>query len=699
VFFAKWLKKKNINMFLFLLAATLVGAAVSIQIPTASSYSVIHHDTSRTHRSPSFAQNPYSSFESSSIYGPLFTKSHSSPIYSSFPQYAQLQASGTICPAQPAGPCGKSKYRTLDGTCNNLENPAWGVANSKYARLLTPKYADGISEPAVSVTGDDLPNARLISLIVFGEEDVPDPEFTLANMQWGQIMTHDMSMQAGSTQSKRHGTRCCTDDGKLIAKATAHKTCYPIIVPEEDPAHKQTGTECMNFVRTLTDLDNDCPGYSSHGPAEQITVVTPFMDLSLVYGSSDAQNLPIRAFENGRMVVEERNGGEFPPQSPNVTTDCDAQAPNEICYLGGDARINQNPGLTVLQIILLREHNRIADQLSHINPHWDDETVYQEARRINIAQYQHISYWEWLPIFLGRENMIKNRLLYKVKPGSYVNDYDSSIDPSVLNSHATAAFRYFHSQIEGRLDLISEVRTRTGTLRLSDWFNRPAILESNNNYDDLARGLATQPEQLTDINFDPEIKHFLFRRGRPFGKDLRSIDIQRNRDHGLASYNDFREFCGLRSASNWEDFLDLISPKDVDNLRSLYASHEDVDLTVGASLEAHVDGALAGPTFLCILTEQFFRTRVGDRFFYENGNNEAAFTREQLAQIQKASVARLFCDNGNHIRSIQPKAFWRIKGDNQVVPCEEIKEVDLSYWQDTEAQYPEHSYYSHGFKK
>jgi len=73
----------------------------------------------------------------------------------------------------------------------------------RYGRLVTPKYADGISAPTRSVTGDELPSARLVSLVAFGEQDVPDPEFTLHNMQWGQIMTHDMSMQAGGTQSSK----------------------------------------------------------------------------------------------------------------------------------------------------------------------------------------------------------------------------------------------------------------------------------------------------------------------------------------------------------------------------------------------------------------------------------------------------------------------------------------------------------------
>lgn len=103
--------------------------------------------------------------------------------------------------------------------------------------------------------------------------------------------------------------------------------------------------------------------------------------------------------------------------------------------------------------------------------------------------------------------------------------------------------------------------------------------------------------------------------------------------------------------------------QDIDNLRSLYVNHEDVDLTVGASLEAHVAGALAGPTFLCILTEQFYRTRVGDRYFYERGDNDIAFSRDQLNEIRKASMARLFCDNGNNIEQMQPKAFLRVSAE------------------------------------
>ena len=67
----------------------------------------------------------------------------------------------------------------------------------------------------------------------------------------------------------------------------------------------------------------------------------------------------------------------------------------------GDIRVEEMPLLTVMHTVWFREHNRIADELAALNPTWSDEIVYQEARRIVIAELQHIIYTEWLPAILS----------------------------------------------------------------------------------------------------------------------------------------------------------------------------------------------------------------------------------------------------------------------------------------------------------
>ena len=98
-----------------------------------------------------------------------------------------------------------------------------------------------------------------------------------------------------------------------------------------------------------------------------------------------------------------------------------------------------------MHTLFLREHNRVARKLGEINPQWEDETLFQESRRIVVAEWQHIVYNEWLPILLGQENM--NRFgLYPLTKG-FSNSYKTNFDPRIKNSFAAAAFRIGHTMI------------------------------------------------------------------------------------------------------------------------------------------------------------------------------------------------------------------------------------------------------------
>ena len=65
---------------------------------------------------------------------------------------------------------------------------------------------------------------------------------------------------------------------------------------------------------------------------------------------------------------------------------------NIVCVPTGDSRVNVYPGLGALHTIFMRYHNYVAEELAASHSDYDDEKLFQEARKIVIAVIQSITY-------------------------------------------------------------------------------------------------------------------------------------------------------------------------------------------------------------------------------------------------------------------------------------------------------------------
>ena len=54
---------------------------------------------------------------------------------------------------------------------------------------------------------------------------------------------------------------------------------------------------------------------------------------------------------------------------------------------------------------------------------------------------------------------------------------------------------------------------------------------------------------------------------------------------------------------------------------------EDIDLFIGGLAERPLSGAVVGPTFGCLLGQQFQILKKGDRFWYENSIPPSALSK------------------------------------------------------------------------
>ncbi|MCA9284462.1 MAG: hypothetical protein KDA22_04560 [Phycisphaerales bacterium] len=502
-------------------------------------------------------------------------------------------------------PC-LAQDRTIDGTDNNPASPSMGSAGSPLIRGSSgAHYADGIGAPidrggaraisnALSVQSPDgLGNSRNLSAWVW---------------QWGQIVDHDFALVEEGSEP------------------------LDIPVPLGDPTFDPdfTGTAVIPFTRS-TYFD----GVSA--PREHANALTHWIDGSVTYGSDTIRADALREHVGGRLATSKGNLMPF-----NTVGLPNAGGVDPSLFLAGDIRANEQTGLLATHAILLREHNRLADQISADNPSLTDEQVYQRARHMLGAEIQAITYNEWLPALLGEQGL---------EPYS---GYDPDVDASMSTAFSTAAFRIGHSMLNDQLlRLNADGSTyEGGNLYLFEQYFNPSTITEPGSLDAVVRGLAHQQANEIDTQLIDGVRNMLF--GGTDGRDLLAMNLQRGRDHGVPDYNTLRQEYGLPAATSFGEITSDAALASA--LEATYGEVDNIDAWMGLFAEDHLPGASMGILASTMFNDQFGRLRDGDRFFYLN---DPTLTEDDLAWLEKVRLADLIRLNTGAV-DVQDDVFFAV---------------------------------------
>ena len=444
-------------------------------------------------------------------------------------------------------------YRPIDGTNVDVRDPSENAAGTDFIRLGSAHFVgdDGLRFA-------DL-NPRMISNVVVGQGDptIPMPEnFSGMMYAWGQFLDHDLDL--------------APQDGKRA---------IDIKVPDGDPVFGDGASIAM--TRAVVDEKSGLP----------INSVTGWLDGSQVYGSTAAVAASLRG-SDGHLTVENNS-------LPVVNGQ----------FLAGDVRAAENPSLTALQVLFVREHNSQVDRLHDAHPNWGGDKLYQEARAIVTAELANITYTEFLPKLVGD----------RIDP---YTGFQPKVDATISVEFAGAAFRFGHSIVSGdteRLDNDGNVAGPAEIPLRDAFFMAPDDFNAFGGADGFLRHLAAEASQTMDVRIVEDLRNFLF--DPPVGMDLAAINIQRGRDLGLGTLNETRQDLGLEPYTTFEQITN--DAATVAAMKTAFGTPDNVDLWTGGLAEQHARGSLLGPTFTTIIADQFERLRDGDPFYFENALDPA----------------------------------------------------------------------------
>ncbi|XP_052812395.1 uncharacterized protein LOC128239967 isoform X2 [Mya arenaria] len=581
--------------------------------------------------------------------------------------------------------------RSLDGEVSNPKHAQWMFDLKQWA---TPRKT--------SLTGRPLPTARDVSLAVhtnIGASTTWSKKLTMAVMQMGQFVDHDLIATPGETGESGHINCHCVNGSYIDTEETESRFCFNIdITDKTDPSGGQGAFpsnefDCFPFIRSSAALecnaDNKLRDLRNR---EQLNVLTAFVDGSNIYGSEQTEADDLRVHDGHLRGFLATSDGPIHAELPVSTAAGEGEAAcnndgddSFPCRLAGDFRVNEQPGLASMHTLWVREHNRVARELLQ-NHGYQDDTVassnelYHAARRIVIAEYQNIVYNGYLRSFMDA-NIFKQFNLNSCMDGSC--SYSDSLNPSITNEWGIAN-RMGHTWVNNHL--LGEEAANSAGWELKENFFKPTHLHTEGS-DIFIKNLYTARCPESDKSMETDVTENLFRSDKRNAFDLAALNIQRGRDHGV-SYCATRKALGLKVPETFQEAesMQLFSKETIALLEGCYDCICDIDLFTAIVAERTLESRTNLPqksdspipeTLNHIQGDMFMKLKFGDRFWFEF--SRARFNEAQKNAAGQVTLSTIICDNVlTDSDEIQPDAFLVAGPGNTKVKCADIPKLDLS---------------------
>jgi hypothetical protein len=517
---------------------------------------------------------------------------------------------------------GDERWRSADGSFNDLDHPRMGMAGTRFGRNVPLTEAVPDPEPALLD-----PSPRLISRELLGRRVfIPATTLNLLAAAWIQFEIGDWF---------GHGTPITRDDPFKVP-----------LPPGDDWPLPVEG--CMRIWRTERDTTSREPWLGATPTRRNQN--SHWWDAAQLYGSSRAAQEQLRLRRDGMIELDKGGMLREDPAHQGV----DLTGFNDSWWLG----------LSLLHTLLAREHNAICAALKNRYPGWDDEELFQRARLINAAVIAKIHTVEWTPGILahpaiqigmetnwsGLPSCVLRAVLGKKSEvgygilGSPTQQFSA---PYAITEEFVSVYR-LHPLLPDDLrihSLDAGFQETIDFLHLRGPFTRPLMQRVK--FADLlySFGIA-HPGAITIRNY-PNFLRQLEKDNEPI--DVAAIDVMRDRERGVPRYNRFRELIGKPRARTFEEITSI--PGIAAKMREIYSDDIDrVDLLVGLLSEDLPQGFGFSDTAFRVFILMASRRLKSDRFFTDDFRPEI-YSELGMDWIRNASMKSILL---RHVPDLGP---------------------------------------------